>query len=95
MPFPVNGRCAVPMMMTYEQFSSRVNELLRLEREDPINPFEGLYDELGLDSIRAFELIIVVEALAAVDLPGVNLPEMYTMQDAYDYYRALVSAEAC
>ena len=78
-------------MMTYEQFSSRINDLLRLGRDGPINPFDGLYDDLGLDSIRAFELIIVVESLAAVDLPSLKLPEMYTMQDAYDYYRALVS----
>lgn len=41
---------------------------------------------IGLDSLQAFQLIIFIEALANVDVPPLDLPDIYTVQDAYDYY---------
>lgn len=49
----------------------------------------GLFDDLGLDSMQAFQLLVVVEAMAGADLPPEELPPLFTVGDAYRYYRSL------
>ena len=34
------------------------------------------------------------EALAGADIPPLELPDLYTLGDAYDYYRSLVTEPA-
>jgi len=76
-------------MMTYDQFTRRVVELLELDLVFPVNPFDGLFDEVGLDSFQTMQLIVVIEALAGIDVPPLEIPEMFTVQDTYDYYGSL------
>lgn len=74
--------------MTLREFAVRVRELLRLPPldDDDLNPYDSLYDDWGLDSIKAFELIIVVESLAGCLVPPERVPELYTIADAYEYF---------
>lgn len=80
-------------LLNYDEFSARVHSLLSMTCPLPINPYQGLYDELALDSLQAFQLVVVTEALADVDVPPSEIPAMFTMQDAFDYYVRLRSSE--
>jgi acyl carrier protein len=61
---------------------------------DPVDRDTSLYDDLKLDSLQAFELIIVVETLAESLAPLPEMPELYTLGDAFAYYEDLRAAEA-
>ncbi len=76
-------------MLSFNDFFQRVLALLELEFDGTVNPYDGLYSELALDSFQALQLIIITESLADVALPPVDLPELYTAQDSYDYYVSL------
>jgi len=77
----------------FNQFVERIAALLRVEIPTPINPYDSLYDDLGLDSVQALELMIVVEALAESLVPPMQMPELYTLADAFEYYRRLRATE--
>jgi len=62
---------------------------MALDVVETIGPQSGLYTDLAMDSLQAFELIILVEGLAGVDVPSIALPELYTVEDAYNYYLEL------
>jgi acyl carrier protein len=76
-------------MMTYETFSGRLVRLLEIEATEPINPYTELFSDLGLDSLQGFEMLLIIESLAGVNMPPLEIPEIYTMQDAFTYYRSL------
>jgi acyl carrier protein len=52
----------------------------------------SLFDELGLDSMNAFELIIITEQLAGLSVPLPDLPPIFTLGDAYAYYLAALES---
>lgn len=58
-----------------------------------LGPTTDLYADWALDSLQAFQLIIVVEAMAGADVPPPEVPALFTLGDAYDYYRSLRSAD--
>jgi acyl carrier protein len=72
--------------MNFESFAAMVIERLRLEDVGPVDATSGLYDDLGIDSFQAFELLIVIEAAAGLDVPPPELPELYTLGNAFTYY---------
>jgi acyl carrier protein len=74
--------------MEFADFARLVVEHLDLEHEGPWYPWTGLYDDLGVDSFQAFQLILVLEAAAGLDLGPDELPPIYTLGDAYEYYRS-------
>jgi acyl carrier protein len=80
-------------MLDYDAFAARVVELLQLAWDGAVNPYDSLYDELGLDSLQAFELLVIVEALAGAAVPPPEIPEIFTMQDAYTYFESLHPAQ--
>ncbi len=57
-------------------------------------PSSRLYDEVGLDSADATELVLTVEAMAGHENPSVELPHMVTLGDVYDYYLMLVATRS-
>jgi acyl carrier protein len=57
-----------------------------------VSELSGLYDDLELDSFQALEVVIAIEYVAEVTVPPVELPELYTMGDAYRYYASLAPA---
>jgi acyl carrier protein len=76
-------------MMAYDAFLARLLALLDFEPAAPISRYDELYGVVGLDSLQAFHLLIIVESLAGADVPPEEIPEIYTMQDAYAYYESL------
>jgi acyl carrier protein len=79
-------------MLNFEDFSERVLDALQIPAPPMLGLEADLYDEVGLDSFQAFQLIVVVESLAGADVPPPQLPEMFTMGDAFRYYEHLVAA---
>lgn len=80
--------------MDYTSFSTRVVELLELPDQGPINPYDELFTELGFDSLQAYQIVVISERLAGIDIPPFDIPEIYTMQDAFDYYCSLRAGDA-
>ena len=80
--------------MDLDTFIGQLRELLSADLPEHVNPYDGLYDELEFDSFQAFELLIVVESLAGTLVPPEEVPEIFTLADAYEYYEALRAAEA-
>ena len=78
--------------MTYADFTVKVGQLLGILLPDPPAPGTSLYDDLGLDSFQAFELVIVIETLADNLVPPDTVPELYTLGDAFGYYQSLRAA---
>lgn len=72
-------------------FARHLARSLRLELEPgaPLAPSTSLYDEWGLDSLQAFEAIVVIESMAEALVPPPFLPELFTVGDAFAYYRML------
>jgi acyl carrier protein len=79
--------------MSFEQFVAHLLVLLRIEIGRPANACDSLYEDLGLDSFQAFELLIIIEGLAEAMVPPMDLPELYTLADAFAYYQQLRAAE--
>jgi acyl carrier protein len=48
------------------------------------------WDDLDFDSLDVFELVMLVEALAGLDVPREETPILATVEDAYQYYRRCV-----
>jgi acyl carrier protein len=72
--------------MEWDEFTTML--LTRLELGDEaVTPYTGLFDDLGLDSFRAFEMIVIIESAAGLDVPPPDIPEIYTVGDAFEYYR--------
>jgi acyl carrier protein len=80
--------------LDYSQFSFQVCKLLQMPEAHPINRYAGLYDDVGLDSLQAFELLIIIESLAGLDTPPAEIPAIFTMDDAFRYYGDCVAAAA-
>jgi acyl carrier protein len=79
--------------MELGEFCRRLLELLQIDPQLSFGPDDTLFDTIGLDSFQAFQLIVIVEALADVDVPPVDIPEMYTLRDTYSYYLTLRSSD--
>jgi acyl carrier protein len=75
-------------VLAFDQFSERLLRSLRvpLPREG-ISPATLIFEDLGLDSIQAFEMILVTEEIAETLIPPAELPPMFTLGDVYAYYR--------
>ena len=77
----------------FARFCRHVLGLLNKELPGgPINPYWGLYDDLGLDSVQAFEVIVIVETMAECIVPPVEVPSLYTLSDAFAYYQKCLTA---
>jgi acyl carrier protein len=77
-----------------DTFVDQLRSILTADIPKPANPYDSLYDDLSFDSFQAFELLIVVESLAGNVVPPEEIPELYTLADAYEYYQSLRAAEA-
>jgi acyl carrier protein len=78
-------------MLTFDEFYHRVLIELEIDAPEFPSPDSDLYNEMGVDSLQAFELIILTEGLANCLVPPAHLPEIYTMGDAFRYYLSLIN----
>jgi acyl carrier protein len=75
--------------MTFDEFVARLQELLEVPFPEPVNAYDSLFEDLGLDSFKALQLLIIIETLAESLVPPETPPELYTLADAYEYYETL------
>ena len=75
-----------PDHLTIDDLVSKLGELTSFDMPQGVNPYDSLLDDLGIDSIQVYELIVLVEVLAGCDVPPPAIPEVRTLADAYDYY---------
>lgn len=75
---------------SFPEFAARLSALLGVEAAAAARPEDSLYDVWCLDSLQAFQLIILTEALAECDVPPPMVPQMFTVGDAYGNFKSLV-----
>ena len=73
-------------VLPYQDFAERIVDSLALGVAELPLPTAGLFDDLGFDSFQAVELLVTAEELSQAQVADIEPPEIYTMQDAYDYY---------
>jgi acyl carrier protein len=78
--------------MTFDEFAIFLAQALELEPPITLQPTTGLYDELGLESLQAFQMVIAIETRAGLEIPEDDVPELYTLGDAYEYFCRIESA---
>jgi acyl carrier protein len=74
--------------MTFDAFAAMLVDRLAIEDPGPLQPFTGMFDDLGIDSFQAFEILIIIETAAGLDVPPPELPELFTLGDAFAYYQS-------
>jgi len=73
--------------LEFTTFATALLGRLRVDhRAHDLRPDASLFDELGLDSIQAFEMLLVIEEAAELMVPPDELPLIFTLGDAYGYY---------
>ena len=72
--------------VTFEEYCATAFENLNVP--PPISGYsiDSELDSVGIDSILAFELILLSEQLADVLFPPDDVPMIATLGDAYSYY---------
>jgi acyl carrier protein len=79
-------------MLAFDPFAQRFAEEFAPDVDFRVLAASGLFDDLGLDSFAAFRMILFLEELADVPFPPDDIPPMFTVGDAYDYYCSLCAA---
>ena len=80
--------------MSFKQFAGRALGCRGVGVPEDVREHTGLCDDLGFDSLQALHLLFEVEGLAGCDVPPPELPEMFTLGDAYGYCNSLVRIRA-
>jgi acyl carrier protein len=80
--------------MDFGEFAELLISHMELPYTGPFERSTGVYDELGVDSLQAFQMLIIIETAAELDVPSLELPDIITLGDAYDYYLAARAASA-
>lgn len=79
-------------MLSLDEYCRRIFGLLDVPAPEPVDAAAGLFEELALDSLQAFELVVATEQLAGREVPPPELPAIWTVGDAYRYYCESVAA---
>lgn len=74
--------------MTIDEFVERLRHMTTFEIPAGANPYEGLADGLGVDSLEMYELVVIVESMAGCHVPPPEVPVLTTLADAFDYFWA-------
>lgn len=75
------------MPMTFEQFALAFHDRFCPDNPDPLHESTDLFGELALDSLDAFRLLIFIEIAAGLDVPPDDIPEIFSLGDAFECYR--------
>jgi acyl carrier protein len=73
-------------MKDFDDYASILLEIFHKVEHDGVSRSADLYEEIGLDSLQTFELIVLSEQMAGLMIPPVEIPAINSMGDAYDYY---------
>ncbi len=80
-------------MITREEIVKQTNEALKKEfefKDEQLVPASKLKDDLGLDSLDAVDMVVVLEQKFGVTLrQGYDLRTIVTLNDLYDFIEKL------
>jgi acyl carrier protein len=77
-------------MKSIHDFAGQLIQLLELDpRICATSDDTQLFDQWGLDSLQAFQLVVAIESMAGALVPPPIVPEMYTVGEAYRYFLSL------
>lgn len=80
------------MTNEFKDFAGRLLTMLDVELPAKLTRDADLYADLGLDSLQAFQLVLLIESLTGVVVPPETVPALYSLGDAFDYYAMLSAA---
>jgi acyl carrier protein len=90
--------------LSFGRFCRQLFALLEIDVNEEIACSTGLFDELGLDSLQAFELVLATEELADVAVSSSreawsatctdSSPSIFTLGDAFAYYEVLMRSKS-
>ena len=70
----------------FEKLVEILNEQLNLEGKD-IKPESSFMDDLEVDSLDLFELVMAIEDEFGVEIPSEDLEKLTTIQSVMDYLK--------
>lgn len=73
--------------MDHEEIKTKVNELMHRGFEIPmekLSPESKLFEDLGLDSLDAVDMLVHLEENLNVKVAGEKLTNVKTLQDVYE-----------
>ena len=76
--------------MTFEEYACHVLSQMEVDLGTTPRPTDDLYSGIGLDSMQAFELILITEEVAGGRVAAGEVPPLSTFGDAFNYYRTVV-----
>lgn len=71
--------------LPFDAFAEQLRSELALPAA-PLAPDTRLVEDLGFDSVLAFELLLVIEDIVGALLPEALLGQLLTVGDVYDVY---------
>ena len=80
--------------MTNPEIIAKVNDLMQRGFEIPeakLTPNATLFDELGLDSLDAVDMLVHLEENLGIKVDAEKLISVRTLQDVYDMVEALAA----
>jgi acyl carrier protein len=81
-------------MLDLPEFAEALSTALEISFPDDATSESGMFSDIGLDSLQAFEMIIFIEAKANLMVPPDDLPMIFTLGDAYEYYLMAIDLAA-
>lgn len=76
----------MPQRLSDEELYGLIVELLEIEAPEPVGPTTRLIEDLGLDSLALFQVLLTLEALANVEETPQEVPELATLGECFAYY---------
>jgi acyl carrier protein len=75
---------------TFDEFTAHLRDDLLEGYPGTLAPDSTLFEEIGLDSLEIFHIVVFIEDLAGAEIELEMPPAMETVMDAYEYYRSVV-----
>lgn len=72
-------------MLIFESYTSQLLAALDIHWEDEAHA-GTLLEDVGMDSMDLFELVVFTERIAGLEIPPDQIPDLMTLGDAYNYY---------
>lgn len=79
-------------MLEFQAFCTRITDGLSLDCREDLAESASLYDDLLLDSLETFHLVVLTESLSGIAIPPESIPPLFTIGDVYAYYVQMVQA---
>jgi acyl carrier protein len=79
-------------MLSFDEYLAAITQSIYLDIDEQASP-EADFEAVGIDSLQAFELILLTEEMTGQIAPPVEMPQLFTLGDAYRYYVTCLGTE--